>query len=356
MAETDQKPIFDHALAIARKVLPFMGDNRIPATPQNYMIFYLYYEGGSEMIKRVVDEQLTSSKPWDDATTERIFQQLFSAEANLNWYRFNERLAEQIKAMSEGLLEETSSTADVANQTSRRINTAIKEAAKLYEIKEVAAWLKEVIGEISQVEDVSRSLGLSLSEKNAEIEDIISTLNEVEFLALTDELTQLANRRAWDARIEEAFNKFIDEGRPSCVIMVDLDDFKKLNDTYGHLVGDRALKEVALALMGRLRGEDLAARYGGEEFACLLADTELDKGVIVAEQLRLRLEMTNFTVRGEPVLITASFGVAKFMPQDASPQAVVGRADQALYLAKSKGKNQVCHQNETNQNGGPVCT
>jgi diguanylate cyclase (GGDEF)-like protein len=129
-------------------------------------------------------------------------------------------------------------------------------------------------------------------------------------------------------------------GGPLSFVMSDVDHFKKVNDTYGHNVGDRLLQEVAKALAQQCREVDLPARYGGEEFAIVVPDEPVSSAVHLAERCRQAVENVSLAARGETVRATASFGVAD-APGPPSPEALVERADEALYQAKGAGRNRV---------------
>jgi diguanylate cyclase (GGDEF)-like protein len=164
-------------------------------------------------------------------------------------------------------------------------------------------------------------------------------------LAMVDGLTGLFVRRYFDARIEEEIERSKRYGSPFSVVMMDVDDFKKLNDTYGHLVGDRVLKAIANVVKAQMRGVDTAARYGGEEISVILPRTEMVGAYALAERIREAVAELRITTDDEPpkVLgVTASLGCAAFPESKAaSGEDLVRRADQALYRAKKTGKNRV---------------
>lgn len=147
--------------------------------------------------------------------------------------------------------------------------------------------------------------------------------------ALTDPLTGLLNRRALEMALEREAARVERGEKPFCLVLMDLDDFKQLNDTQGHQEGDRVLKEVAQYLIAHVRQGDLVGRWGGEEFAVILPRTEGKEAVQVADRLREGLKTLG---------ITASFGVAVY---GGDPRDLFQRADRALYQAKGSGKNQV---------------
>lgn len=165
---------------------------------------------------------------------------------------------------------------------------------------------------------------------------------EMERLATTDPLTGLYNRRVLLDRSEETVERVRRYGRAASIIMMDIDHFKSVNDTFGHDIGDRVLKRVAEVLRGTLRkAGDLVARFGGEEFAVLVPETNIEGALILAERLRLAVEQTEIDTPMGPRSFTASFGVAALEDGDGSVETAIKRADEALYRAKNGGRNRV---------------
>jgi diguanylate cyclase (GGDEF)-like protein len=164
-------------------------------------------------------------------------------------------------------------------------------------------------------------------------------------LAMVDGLTGLFMRRYFDARIEEEIERSKRYSTPFSVLMMDVDDFKKLNDEHGHLIGDRVLRAIANCVKGQLRGVDTAARYGGEEIAVILPRSDMVAGYNVGERIRAAITELRVTTDSDPpkvLSVTASFGVASYPESKAqSAEDLIRRADRALYRAKKTGKNRV---------------
>jgi two-component system cell cycle response regulator len=158
-------------------------------------------------------------------------------------------------------------------------------------------------------------------------------------LATIDPLTGLMNRGAFDQALEREFERAARYGRPLSLLLIDLDHFKRVNDTWGHPVGDRVLSQAAHAIRGCLRNADLAGRHGGEEFAIILSETAADGAAIAGERVRHAISALVMAVGDDPVRITASVGVVTWSPLFASAAELVAAADQALYAAKNSGRN-----------------
>lgn len=163
---------------------------------------------------------------------------------------------------------------------------------------------------------------------------------EVERLAEADALTGLANRRRLNADLDAEVARASRYGRPLAFVMLDLDHFKRLNDTFGHQHGDVVLQEVAALISGSLRSTDTAYRYGGEELAVLVRESDAESAGQLAERLRGEIE-ARFSAPGEPARVTASFGVAETTAAIADAESLVRAADAALYRAKRAGRNRV---------------
>ncbi len=160
----------------------------------------------------------------------------------------------------------------------------------------------------------------------------------LELMAVTDGLTGLYNHRYSYERIEEEISKALRYGRPLSLIMLDVDNFKRINDRFGHRTGDEVLKGIAAAIASKLRGADIVGRYGGEEFVAILPETPAAASRVVAEKIRQAVEETAF---GDGrVRVTVSVGVAELAPGETAG-SLVGRADELLYKAKKAGKNRV---------------
>ncbi|MBE0440052.1 MAG: GGDEF domain-containing protein, partial [Gammaproteobacteria bacterium] len=177
----------------------------------------------------------------------------------------------------------------------------------------------------------------------SDIQGLKKDLEQAKIEAKTDMLTKLANRKAFDELLLKVTQDSDNTGIEVCIIFCDLDFFKKINDTHGHLVGDQVLKVVASSLKSAVKGRDLVVRYGGEEFAILLLNTSLSNVKKLAENIRLDIASKRIQrkdTRESLGTITMSFGIARYFPNEGS-ESFMQRVDRALYMSKRKGRNAI---------------
>ncbi len=163
---------------------------------------------------------------------------------------------------------------------------------------------------------------------------------EIYRLTILDGLTGVHNKRFFLEFLEREVARALRHARPLTLVMLDLDHFKEINDTFGHLAGDAVLKRVAQAIGGRVRRDELLARYGGEEFAVVLPETDLEGALTFAEKVRSEVERAKFSFDGQDIRVTVSVGVSILRSGDDS-EALIGAADAELYRAKRDGRNRV---------------
>ncbi|KQV23036.1 hypothetical protein ASC74_00355 [Pseudomonas sp. Root329] len=272
--------------------------------------------------------------------------------------QLNERLESfqsNLQAASEGHADNRSAAREMDTQIREQVDglqSSMQEAADLDDLKHVLEnHLEGLLGTMDQhqkqrnerEQEVAARLH-GLAERVAHMEQEAlgyrEHLEEQRQKALIDPLTGLPNRAAWSERLDHEINQWQQHGNTLLLAMLDLDHFKRINDNYGHLAGDKVLKIIASVLRKRLRGTDFIARFGGEEFVLLMPDTVPSAGAKLLEKLRASIEACPFHFKGEPVTITISMGLTAFKPGEHS-DLVLKRADQALYRAKHAGRNQV---------------
>jgi diguanylate cyclase len=272
--------------------------------------------------------------------------------------QLNERLASFLGTLTEAHegYSESVESARTFNQELREqvsgLQASVQEAVDLHSLKQsLEARLDGLLNTVSEhqkhrdgrEEEVAQRLQ-SLTQKVADMEQEAQSfrdhLEEQRQKALIDPLTGLPNRAGWGERLELEMARWKRYGGELALAVLDIDHFKRINDGYGHLAGDKVLKIIAGELAKRLRKTDFIARFGGEEFVLLIPSTPLEGGRQLLQTLLDGVEQCPFHFRGERVTITLSAGLTSFVSGESS-EKVFERADQALYRAKSGGRNRV---------------
>ncbi|WP_421556304.1 GGDEF domain-containing protein [Pseudomonas kitaguniensis] len=272
--------------------------------------------------------------------------------------QLNERLEAfqgHLQVASDGHADSRSAARELDTQIREQVDglqSSVQEAADLGSLKQVLeSHLEGLLGTMDQhqqqrdqrEQEVAarlKSLAERVSSMEQEAQGYREHLEVQRQKALIDPLTGLPNRAAWSERLDHEVNSWHQRGSNLSLAMLDLDHFKRINDNYGHLAGDKVLKIIANVLRERLRTTDFIARFGGEEFVLLMPDSALADALDVGEVLRSAIEACPFHFKGERVTITVCMGVAQFQPGERSDLALK-RADEALYRAKAAGRNQV---------------
>lgn len=272
--------------------------------------------------------------------------------------QLNERLEAfqgHLQVASEGHADSRSAARELDTQIREQVDglqSSVQDAADLDSLKHVLeSHLEGLLGTMDEhqqqrdqreQEVAARLQGLAerVANMEQEAQGYRVHLEVQRQKALIDPLTGLPNRAAWSERLDHEVNTWHQRGNSLSLAMLDLDHFKRINDGYGHLAGDKVLKIIANVLRKSLRPTDFIARFGGEEFVLVMPDSSLGDALAAGEVLRAGIEACPFHFKGEPVTITVSMGVAQFQPGERSDLALK-RADEALYRAKAAGRNQV---------------
>ena len=299
--------------------------------------------------KGQIDALMTAAAPpltlrrLDDV--ERLLKDVIhkQTEAKGRAIEAQEEMRQMLATFIERLSQMTESTSVFHDKMEE--NARLIEQAKT--LAEIAPVLKEVMGatrtmahDSQSARDRLRDMREKALATDAELTKLHQELDRVSVQARHDPLTGALNRQGLDEALNREVSNFRRKETPLCMALLDIDNFKKLNDHLGHATGDVALAHLVTVAREVMRPQDTLARYGGEEFVILLPDTALEQGVEAMTRLQRELTKRFFLAGTEKVLITFSAGVAQLTP-DETGQEAIKRADQAMYLAKRSGKNRV---------------
>jgi diguanylate cyclase len=327
-----------------RLALPHMAKHDAPMHPISYAVWYEHVAGMNQALSRAIDTLAKPDLLFNGADIEALFNQ-YIADITPETATM---ISHEFQRIINNLVESTGAAARETEQFDQTLQQFKHDSGLTSgEPANIRALLKG----IQSIESATKLLKGKLAESQNEIEALREEVIHARDVALLDSLTGLLNRRGFDQALTACLNERGGPGEEPasqpCLLMCDIDHFKQVNDTYGHLFGDRVIRAVAQVIKNNVKGRDTAARYGGEEFVILLPDTPLEGALTLAEKLRHtvehgRIKRSNSAsdTAESTAKITVSIGVARFMPGESSV-SFMDRADKALYRAKHDGRNQV---------------
>lgn len=327
------------AQEFADAALASMREFEIPATPENYVIWYYYHSGTNPELTRSIDILLSNNREFTSELSEDLHEKFFGVAEQAEMVR---NTSAKVEASIEKLVGTMSSAGDGASQYDKALASFSGQVADANS-DELRGLISGILDETHKVQEQNNALQGQLQQSSGEISELRGNLEEMRREAMTDGLTGIANRKYFDEAFRHAATAAMENGEDLSLLLLDIDLFKKFNDNFGHQLGDQVLRLVARALTDNVKGRDLAARYGGEEFAVILPTTALKHAVIVADQIRKAVASKKIIKKssGEDLgKITVSVGVAQFVPGEPL-EDLITRADVALYAAKDQGRNRV---------------
>lgn len=324
----------------SQEALRLMERHRVAPHPRNYTLWYVYASGRSKELCRAIDAIVEKGSGPTPQESERLYDKYIGAELQQDEIlRTGSDMTAVLTKVLDFVDEAGQTTSDYSEQL-RSFTGDISQAAHGDDLHRLVG---RMLSETRRMEQQNRELKGKLSESSVQITELSTRLEDVKRESLTDALTGIANRKCFDMRLAEAIDQARKSSLPLSLLMVDIDQFKSFNDTYGHQMGDQVLKLIGEILKQSVKGRDTPARYGGEEFSVILPSTTLKDAVTLAEQIRTTVETRRVTRKstGEQLCqITLSLGVARYRP-DETPVKFLLRADEALYAAKRAGRNRV---------------
>ncbi len=322
-----------------RMVLPIISRNGLAANPVNYTVCYEYVTGINPKLKQAFDD-LVSKDELDDHAMEQLYL-LHVSPCNIDHIQ-------SVEDQMGAVLTDVSESVREANNQASFLNSSISNCrerlAPNITMDELRSVVDGLASDTHSVKMANEMLQSQLSATMREVEDLRQELDKARMEALTDPLTGLINRKGLADALEQALAEYAHGSpQPICLLMLDIDRFKNVNDNYGHLFGDKVIRMVAKTIADNIKGKDTAARYGGEEFAVLLRGTHLAGAESLAETMRLAIgrgKIKRLDTGGSIGNVTISIGVACHDGRE-SALDLIGRADAALYASKESGRNRV---------------
>jgi diguanylate cyclase len=315
------------------------------ADPRSFALWYDFVAGESGLLAAAVEKKLAENGRLSEGDFDDIYAKHISpGHASDKVGKVGTQIAdeiEQVIAMVEAAEGAASNYCANLAEASGRLSTT-KDRAGVHAIVEV------LVLATKDTEVVNAKLNLQLQATWEEIARLRSKIDIIRNESMTDALTSLGNRKSFNSALENSVLRAHETKQALTLLLADIDHFKKINDTYGHVVGDRVLQFVAKTLKQNVRGQDIAARYGGEEFAIILPNTPITAAVVLAEQLRgaiMKGELVKQSTGEKRSDLTISIGVAA-LHERASAQSLIEAADVCLYAAKRSGRNCVVSEDD----------
>lgn len=325
-----------------------MHELKIPATPENYTIWYKWAAGSDSDLVRHVDQLIQESQHFDETCCEEIYNDYVNQSSSHKVIEANHKLEETLQLIVkslDGADERTEDYADSLQDFGKILDDSVGDH------KELSHFVSSLTQKTLEVARQNKELQATVQHTSSEMKTLRENLESAQEAALTDGLTAIANRKAFEQTLTEARQESITTQEPLCLMMLDIDHFKKFNDTHGHRFGDQVLKLVARTIQKCIKGKDTVARYGGEEFSVIAPATSLHDAKNLAEQICRTIASQEIVKKSSSERIgavTISVGVAQYKFEE-SLGDLVQRADMALYSAKEQGRNRAITENEIKQ-------
>ena len=331
--------------ALAKTALALMGDCSVVPTPDNFELFYIYASGENAAMAHIMRDRIAKRRPFTPQVLRDLRERCLPSERTA---KAVEDIGSGIGSMLDMVLEKLETAGKDAGEYGRTLSAASGELADHQSPDGLRKLVEGLLDATRAMEDRSKNLEGELQRSSQQVTELKAQLDDVRKESRVDQLTGIANRKAFDAELQAAIEDAMQTGAPATLLMCDIDHFKKFNDTWGHQTGDQVLRLVANCLSENVKGRDTAARYGGEEFVVILRQTALGDALNLANQIRSTVEGKKLVKKSTGDIlgqITISIGVAQFGQSDQA-EALVQRADMCLYRAKHTGRNRVVGEGE----------
>ncbi len=323
-----------------KQVVPLLINHKIPPTPANYALWYTYVDNMIPELTRDMQQVLTQYSSCPPSKNSELYNKYIADRETITLNELKSNIEVLLTSVSGSMTDTLSSTHEFAKVLDKSFSQLEKVTDTHLSMDEIMAIIRQLLNQSHHIRSSSDFLASQLQQASGEIQSLKEQLSRVQKEALFDSLTGLYNRRSFD----QDLNSMCASQQSFALIILDIDHFKRINDTFGHLFGDAVLKKVAQKLQQNTAHEGTTAyRFGGEEFALIVPEQSLRITRQYAESLRRAISKTQTRDKKTGKIfknITASFGVAEKVDSE-NAIALIERTDKLLYEAKQLGRNRV---------------
>ncbi|MEZ5523824.1 MAG: GGDEF domain-containing protein [Pseudomonadales bacterium] len=322
-----------------REAIPLMVKHKIQPNPRNFSLWYAYVSGRNKGLNQELDQIIAEHNTCPPEQALDLFRRyIIDDEVD-----FGHQVQNQLSRVIGSLSAQSSAMSVGSGEYEAFLEKGLKNLQQQSSEDELKVLVNTLLEQTRHTSKLTHSFKSQIEEANQQINKLRQELKSIQQEASLDPLTQINNRRSFDKEIKRLIDEHASGGSPFCLIVTDIDHFKRCNDEYGHVMGDKILQSFAEILRHVSKDIGFCARYGGEEFVLLLPEHSLEQATQVAEKIRITTERMQIKQRNmaDPIdTVTTSLGVALYIAGE-TVSDFIGRTDALLYQAKESGRNRV---------------
>ena len=326
-----------------REAIPLMVKHKIQPNPRNFSLWYAYVSGRNKKLNNELDTIISEHNTCPAEHAADLFRRyIIDDEVD-----FGHQVQNQLSKVISSLAKQSSAMSEGSGEYEAFLEKGLENLQHNSSEQDLKKLVGTLLEQTKQTSKLTHTFKSQINEANQEINQLREELKSIQQEASLDPLTQINNRRSFDKELDRLIAEHSKTADPFCLIVTDIDHFKRCNDEYGHVMGDKILQSFAQILSHLSKDIGFCARYGGEEFVMLLPKHTVEQAANVAEKVRATTERMQIKQRNmaDPIdTVTTSLGVASYLAGETATD-FISRTDALLYEAKNSGRNRVVTQN-----------
>ncbi len=333
-------PDLKHVFRNAAKAFDLIQKYRTPPDPKAYAVWYAYVDGTDSLLVGRVDRLVASNGGLSPFDIDAIHAEFLVEDTGMTARQSIGIAIEKEIESAMQILQQGVQNSDEFDASLSKVSEKLPHSISA---EDLTVLVSDLMEDNRRMAETTRELNKGLKESQSQIAVLHQELEEVQNQCMRDPLTSVANRRAFDERLEKELRLAEENEHKLCLALADIDHFKRVNDTYGHQTGDAVLQQFASIVAQNIKGQDMVARYGGEEFAVILPQTDLFSAYNLLVKIKYNFKNSETVIEGTDKSVkdvTASFGLVRYEP-GMSVRDLIEQADKYLYEAKNSGRDRV---------------